>query len=89
MKNLHGKSVIRLGDQVIHDGCVGKVISASTMQAMGVQVAQEGDLGHCTKCNGDFPIMPNLGNGGRNHMDRLLAHDGDVLACGAVLKASF
>ncbi|MQR02758.1 PAAR domain-containing protein [Glaciimonas soli] len=89
MKNLHGKSVIRLGDEVIHDGQSGKIISASEMKAMGIQVALEGDMGFCAKCNGNFPLVPNPGNGGRSHMGRLLAYDGDLLACGGVAKASF
>ncbi|WP_211453602.1 PAAR domain-containing protein [Collimonas antrihumi] len=84
MKNAEGKSVIRLGDKTDHGG---EVISASTMKAMGIAVAQESDMTRCPKCKGNFPILPK-GNG-RRHMGKLVAHDGDETGCGAKLIASF
>ena len=85
MFNSGQSAAIRLGDSTSHGG---KVISASTLFVLhGIAVAQEGDMTHCPKCKGDFPILPSPGSS-TSH-GKTLAFEGTQTACGASLIASF
>lgn len=85
MFNPHQSAAIRLGDSTSHGG---KVISASTLYVLhGIAVAQEGDMTHCPKCKGNFPILPTPSSSVNN--GKTLAFEGTPTACGASLIASF
>jgi len=77
------RGVIRLHDATTHGG---KVISASGSIVMGIVAALAGDLTHCPRCKGDFPIQPD--GAGAQHKGRPFAYHDDVTACGAKLITS-
>ena len=77
------RGVIRLNDAITHGG---KVISASGSIVMGIAAALEGDMTHCPRCKGDFPIQPD--GAGAKHDSRPFAYHDDVTACGARLVTS-
>lgn len=79
-----GRGVIRLGDKTDHGGQVIKATSDTIV--MGKVAALVGDMTHCPKCNGDFPIKPD--GAGAKHMGRSYAYHGDVTECGARLVGS-
>jgi uncharacterized Zn-binding protein involved in type VI secretion len=79
-----GRGVIRLGDKTDHGGQVIKASSDTIV--MGKAAALAGDLTHCPKCNGDFPIKP-IGSGAK-HMGLSYAYHDDVTGCGAKLITS-
>jgi uncharacterized Zn-binding protein involved in type VI secretion len=84
MKDSKGRGVIRIGDKTTHGG---KVLSASaTFKVYGKAVAVEGDKVSCPQCKGIFPIQPRKGD--RTHNGKLVAYDGDLIACGAKLISS-
>jgi uncharacterized Zn-binding protein involved in type VI secretion len=79
-----GRGVIRLGDKTDHGGQVIKATSDTIV--MGKAAALAGDVTHCPKCNGDFPIKSN--GAGAKHMGRSYAYHDDLTECGAKLIAS-
>lgn len=84
MKDAQGRGVIRLGDTTSHGG---QVISASdTLKAMGKAVALDGDMTICPKCKGKFAIV--VTESDRKHHGKLVAHQDDRAACGAILNSS-
>ena len=81
MRDVDGRRVARLGDPTDHHGSVKTAPDGLAVQ--GVPVATEGCLVSCPKCGGDFPIL--VSRDGRRHRGRLIAHEGDLTACGARL----
>ena len=77
------RGVIRFNDATTHGG---KVITASGSIVMGIAAALEGDMTHCPRCKGDFPIQPD--GAGAKHDSRPFAYHDDVTACGARLVTS-
>jgi len=61
-------------------------VSASGSIVMGIAAALEGDMTHCPRCKGDFPIQPD--GAGARHQGRPFACHDDVTACGAKLISS-
>jgi uncharacterized Zn-binding protein involved in type VI secretion len=85
MFDASGQPAIRLGDETTHGG---KVKSASTRYVLhGIAIAQEGDMTHCPKCHGEYPILPTPG--AATHNGKTLAFEGTKTECGAQLIASF
>lgn len=84
MRDVDGRRVARLGDSTDHHGCVKTALDGLVVQ--GVPVAAEGCLVWCPKCGGDFPIL--VSRDGRRHWGRLIAHEGDLTACGARLMST-
>ena len=85
MRNANGEAVIRLGDLTDHGGEVRTALTG--MKVHGVPVAGEGCIAWCPKCKGDFRLLP--APGGKRHMGKSLAYEGDLTECGARLIASF
>lgn len=79
-----GLGVIRLDDKTDHGGRVLKASSGTVV--MGKAAALAGDMTHCPKCSGDFPIKPD--GAGAKHMGRSYAYHDDVTECGAKLITS-
>jgi len=79
-----GRGVIRLNDKTDHGGEVIAASSGTTV--MGRTAALEGDMTHCPRCKGDFPIQPD--GAGAQHEGRPFAYHGDATACGAKLISS-
>ena len=79
-----GRGVIRLGDKTDHGGQVIKASSDTIV--MDKAAALAGDMTHCPKCKGDFPIKPD--GAGAKHMGRSYAYHDDLTECGAKLIAS-
>jgi uncharacterized Zn-binding protein involved in type VI secretion len=77
------RGVIRLNDATTHGGLV---TTASGSIVMGIPAALAGDMTHCPKCKGDFPIQPD--GAGAKHESRSFAYHDDVTACGAKLISS-
>ncbi|WP_426212615.1 PAAR domain-containing protein [Massilia sp. TWP1-3-3] len=73
-----------MDDKTDHGGKVIKVSSDSVV--MGKVAALAGDMTHCPKCNGDFPIKPD--GAGAKHTGRSYAYHDDVTGCGAKLITS-
>lgn len=85
MRDIRGRRAIRLGDATDHGGTVKTALRE--LMVHGIAAAGEGNLVHCPKCKGDFRIVATAG-GGRRHHGVLLAYEGDLTECGAVLIAS-
>jgi uncharacterized Zn-binding protein involved in type VI secretion len=79
-----GRGVIRMHDQTSHGGQVIGASSGTTV--MGLPAALAGDMTHCPRCRGNFPITPD--GAGARHEGRPYAYDGDHTACGARLMTS-
>ncbi len=73
-----------MGDKTDHGGKVTKV--SSDCVVMGKVAALAGDMTHCPKCNGDFPIKPD--GTGAKHKGRSYAYNDDMTGCGAKLITS-
>jgi uncharacterized Zn-binding protein involved in type VI secretion len=63
MKDAKGRGVIRLGDTTSHGGTV--ITASTTLEALGREVAVDGDLTVCPRCKGKFPI--NVNQSDRQH----------------------
>ena len=85
MRDPQGRRVIRLGDTTDHRGTVKTALQ--NLKVQGIAAAGAGNLVYCPRCKGDFRIIPRDGEGRRHH-GVLLAHEGDLTECGAVLIAS-
>lgn len=78
------RRAIIVGDRTTHGGIV--LTGSSTMLVEGKQIAKIGDLVHCPKCNGTFPIIE--GSNQAFFFGTGVALEGMKVACGAVLIGS-
>jgi uncharacterized Zn-binding protein involved in type VI secretion len=79
-----GRPIICIGDKTDHGGTV--LAASSGTVVMGKPAALAGDMTHCPKCKGNFPIQP--GGAGSRHQGKRYAYQDDVTACGAKLISS-
>jgi uncharacterized Zn-binding protein involved in type VI secretion len=81
LTNDAGLSVITEGCKTSHGGYVLPI--SRPFKVGEHSVALVGDMTHCPKCRGDFPIAE--GDPNRNWHDKPMAFHGHKTACGAIL----